>query len=128
MIKKLFIDKRKSFVSCETDYLPSLSLVGTALTIRLRPVIQPALLGSCFAAGFAIRVFGEFPLRQRGGNTTVAQVMYRDQVFFFTTPDGQVIPFFQAAAGFDPVAIDLDFATFDGITGKCAGLEEPRCP
>ncbi len=128
MIKTLFIDKRKSFVSCETDNLPSLSFVGAALTIRLRLVIQAALLGSCFAAGFAFGIFGEFLLRQRGGNTTVAQVLYRDQVFFITTPDGQAIPFFQAAAGFDPVAIDLDFAAFDGFTGKCAGLEEPRCP
>jgi len=118
----------KSFVSCETDNLPSLSFIGTALAICFRPVIQAALLGSCFAAGFAIRIFGEFLLRQRGGNTTVAQVLHRDQVFFFTTPDGQAIPLFQAAAGFDPVTIDLDFAAFDGFTGKCAGLEEPRCP
>jgi hypothetical protein len=119
---------RKSFVSRETDNLPSLPFIGTALTVSPRRVIQPALLGSGFAAGFAVRVFGEFLLRQRGGNTTVAEVLYRDQVFFFTTPDGQAIPFFHAAARFDPVAIDLDFAAFDGITGKRAGLEEPRCP
>ena len=107
----------KSLVSCETDDLPSLSFIGTALTIRLRLVIQAALLGSCFAAGFAGRVFGKFLLRQCGGNTTVAKVLYRDQVFFFTTPDGQAIPSFQAAARFDPVAIKLDFAPFDSFTG-----------
>ena len=117
-----------SFVSRETDNLPSLPFIWTALTVGPRPVIQPALLGSCFAAGFAVRVFGKFLLRQRGGNTTVAEVLYRDQVFFITTPDGQAIPFFQAAARFDPVAIDPDLAAFDGFTGQCAGLEEPRCP
>ncbi len=116
------------FVSCETDDLPSLSFVGSALTIGPCFVIQAALLGSGFTAGFACGVFGVFLLRQRGGNTTLAQVLYCNQIFFFTTPDGQAIPFFQAAAGFDPVAIDLDFAAFDGFTGKRAGLEEPRCP
>jgi hypothetical protein len=54
--------------------------------------------------------------------------LYRDQVFFIATTDSQAIPFFQAAAGFDPVAIDLDFATLDGFTGEGAGFEEPRCP
>ncbi len=117
-----------SFVSRETDNLPSLPFIGTALTIRPRPVVQLSLLSSSLAAGFAIRVFGEFLLRQRGGNTTVAQVLYRDQVFFITTPDGQAISFFQAAAGFDPVAIDLDFAAFNGFPGKRAGPEEPRGP
>jgi hypothetical protein len=86
------------------------------------------LFSNGFTAGFAVRVLGKFLLRQRGGNTTLAQILYRDQVFFFTTPDGQAIPFFQAAAGFDPVAIDLDFAAFNGFAGKCAGFEEPRCP
>ena len=118
----------KSLVSCETDNLPSLPFIGTALTIRPCLVIESTLLGSCFSAGFAIRVFSEFFLRQRGGNTALAQVLYRDQVFFFTTPDGQAIPFFQATAGFNPVALDPDFATFDGFTGNGAGLEEPRCP
>ena len=117
-----------SFVSGETDDLPSLSLIGTALAIRLRLVIQAALLGGCFAAGFAGRVFGEFLLRQRRGNSTVAQVLYREQIFFFASPDGQAIALFETAAGFDPVAIDLDFAAFDGLTGQCAGFEEPCCP
>ena len=108
--------------------MPSLSFVGSALTIGSCFVIQAALLGSGFAAGFACGVFGEFLLRQRGGNTALAQVLYCNQVSFFTTPDGQAIPFFQAAAGFDPVAIDLDFAAFNGFTGKRAGPEEPRCP
>ncbi len=115
-------------VACETDDLPSLSFIGTALTIRLRLDIQAALLGSCFAAGFANRVFDEFLSRQGGGNTTFAQVLYSDQVFLFTPPDGQAIPLFQAAARFDPVAIELDFAAFDGFTGKSAGFEEPCCP
>jgi hypothetical protein len=26
------------------------------------------------------------------------------------------------------VAVDPDFAPFDGFTGKCAGFEEPRRP
>jgi hypothetical protein len=119
---------RKSFVPGETDNLSSLPFVWTALTIRPRPVVQLALLSSSFSAGFAIRIFDEFLLRQRGGNTTLAEVLNRDQVFFFTTPDGQAIPFFQAASRFDPVAIDLDFAAFNGFTRKRAGLEEPRCP
>jgi hypothetical protein len=118
----------KSLVSCESDNLPSLPFIGTALTVRPRLVIQLALLGSGFAAGFAVRILSEFFLRQGGGNTTIAQVLYRNQVFLFTAPDGQAIPFFQAAAGFYPVAIDLDLAAFDGFTGKRAGLEEPRCP
>jgi hypothetical protein len=119
---------RKSLVSRETDNLPSLPFIGTALTVRPRPVVQLALFSSGFTAGFAVRVLGEFLLRQRGGNTTFTQVLYRDQVFFFTTPDGQAIPFFEAAARFDPVAIDLDFAAFNGFTGKRAGPEEPRGP
>ena len=117
-----------SFVSGETDDLPSLPFIGTALAIRLRFVIQAALLGSCFAAVFAGRVFGEFLLRQGGGNTPLAQLLYRDQVFFFTTPDGQAIPLFQAAARFHPVTVEPDFATFDGFTGQCACFEEPCCP
>ena len=107
--------------------MPSLPFIGTALTVCPRLVVQLALLSSCFAAGFAIRVFGEFLLRQRGGNTTFAQVLYRDQVFFFTTPDGQAIPLFQAAAGFDPVAIDLDLSAFNGFPGQRGGPGESPC-
>jgi hypothetical protein len=105
-----------------------LTFIGSALMVRSCPVIQFPLLGYCLAAGYAIGVFGEFFLRQGSGNTTIAEVLYRDPVFFVTTPDGQVIPFFQAAAGFDPLAVDLDFATFDGFTGQGAGFEEPRRP
>lgn len=116
------------FVSGETDNLSSLPFVGTALAIRLRLVIQAALLGNCFAPGFAGRVFGEFLLRQRRGNSTVAQVLYREQVFFFASPDGQAISLFETAARFDPVAIDLDFTAFYRFPRQSAGFEEPCGP
>ncbi len=96
--------------------------------IRFCLVIEAALLGSGFAAGFTVGVFGEFFLRQGGGNTAVAQILYGNEILLFAPPDGQNIPLFKVAAGLDPVAVELDFAAFDGITGERAGLEEPRGP
>jgi hypothetical protein len=112
----------------EADDLPSLPFVGPALALCFGLVLQLALLSSGFAAGFAVRIFGEFLLRQRGGNAPVTQVAHRNDIFFITPAYAQAIPQFEAAAGFDPVAADLDFATFDGFAGKCAGLEKPRRP
>jgi len=112
----------------EADDLPSLPFVGAPLTLCFGLVLQFALRGSGFAAGFALRVFGELLLRQRGGNTPVTQVAHRNDIFFITPADAQTIPLFKAAAGFDPVTVDLDFTAFDSFTGECAGLEEPRGP
>ena len=110
------------------DDLSSLSFIGAALAICFCLVIQFTLLGNCLAASYAIGVFGEFFLRQSRRNTTIAEFLYRDPVFFITSSDGQVITFFQPATGFDPLAIDLDFATFNGFTSQSAGFEKPRCP
>lgn len=112
----------------EADDLPSLAFVGAALALCFGLVLQLALLSSSFAAGLAVRVFGEFLLRQRGGNAPVAQVAHRNDIFFIAPADTQTIALFKAAAGFDPVTVDPDFAAFNCFTGQGAGLEESRRP
>lgn len=91
-------------------------------------MVKAPLLGSCFTVGDTIRIFGEFFLCQSGGNTALTKVLYRNAEFLFTTPDDQLIPFFKAAAGLDPLTAQLDLTAFHGFAGKRAGPEEPRGP